>query len=97
MQPWIHFLEGGGTYMFASAVSSGSRPLVWALAGHERHPERDRDYRIELEGFGLVGCGLFFSCYVLVLGWVQSSSFQPADGLYKINFKKNRRGIATAP
>lgn len=50
MQPWIRFLEGG-----ASAVSSGSRPPVRALAGHERHPERDRDDRIELEGCGLAG------------------------------------------
>lgn len=54
MQPWIRFLEVGGTYVFVAAVCSVPRLPIRALPGDETHPDRDCVYGIELFWLGLV-------------------------------------------
>lgn len=56
------FLEVGDTYVFVSAVHSVSTPPIRALAGNERHPDRDR-VLIALSSFG---CVVWFWVFLLL-------------------------------
>lgn len=84
MQPWIHSLEVGSTYVFIPAVRSTTRSCIRALAGNERNPDRDLVYRIEL---------FWLSCwgFLIVTYWCLAESKVSAFNLQLVFIKSIKK------